>query len=145
MAGTYYLAYACPGRTLGSASAPFEELDLALVLLGRVERAESPQVLPLAGLGVLLPRVETVFAGLELSDHDATSGAGLWCRTSARSGMVVNAPTARSVQPTARRGLESSRSPSKRAMPAPRAARVLRCFWKSSGASLHYAQERDRS
>ena len=40
------------------------------------------------------------------------------------SGMVVKAPTARRVQPTARLGFGSSRSPTNNAIPAPSAARV---------------------
>src|SRR5436305_8719401 len=110
--------------SLASASGALEELDLALVLACGFERGEGAQVLPLARLRVLLPRVEAVLAGLELPDHDAASTPGLWCSTSARSGIVVNAPTARRVQPTAFFGLLSSRSPSSSAIPAPKAARV---------------------
>src|SRR5262249_14750615 len=61
-----------PERAVRSASAtPLEELDRALVLLGRLAGGEGPQVLALAGLRVRLPRVEAVFARLELADHDA--------------------------------------------------------------------------
>src|SRR5919202_1197096 len=49
--------------------AALEELHRALVLLGRRARLERAEVLPLPGLGILLPRVQAVLARLELADH----------------------------------------------------------------------------
>ena len=46
-----------------------EVLNVAFVLLGRpaaVERAEIP---PLAGLRILLPRIQPIFSGRQLPDH----------------------------------------------------------------------------
>src|SRR4051812_41150150 len=54
-----------------------EELDGALVLLGRGAGLEGPQVAPPSGLGVDLARVKTVTAGGELPDHAASMLATL--------------------------------------------------------------------
>src|SRR5436190_22215552 len=53
-------------------SAPLEELDLALVLLGRCARLERAEVAALAGLRVDLARIEAVPARRELADHGFT-------------------------------------------------------------------------
>lgn len=50
-------------------SVPFEVLDFSFVLCCRLTRGEGPQVSPLAGLGVLLSRVQAVLTCFELSDH----------------------------------------------------------------------------
>jgi len=47
----------------------FEILYGALVLLSLVARVEGSQVSPFAGLRVLLPRIQSVLAVLEFSDH----------------------------------------------------------------------------
>jgi len=46
-----------------------EKLDFPLVLLRSFARLKRAQIAPLAGLGVDLYGVETVFAGLEFPDH----------------------------------------------------------------------------
>ena len=48
---------------------PLEELDGAFMLLGGFARAESSQVSALAGFGVGLSGLESVFAGLEFANH----------------------------------------------------------------------------
>ena len=47
----------------------FEELNGALVLLGRVTCAECAEVLSLASLRVGLPRVEPVLSSSQFPDH----------------------------------------------------------------------------
>ena len=47
----------------------FEELDRAFVSLCRGSRLERSEVAALAGPGILLARVESVFAGREPSNH----------------------------------------------------------------------------
>src|SRR6185503_9844346 len=59
----------------GSATA-FEILYGALVLLCLVATVECPQISPFAGLWVLLPRIQSILAGLEFSDH-LFSGSGM--------------------------------------------------------------------
>ena len=49
---------------------PLEELHGFLMLLCRRARLERAEVTALAGLGIFLARIEPVFAGGELSDHD---------------------------------------------------------------------------
>ena len=53
---------------------PLEELNGALMLLGRLQRREGAQIAPPAGLRVPLARQQAVFAGLELADHGRRSG-----------------------------------------------------------------------
>src|ERR1700761_3700181 len=53
-----------------------EVLHGTLVLGGRVAGLEGAEVPALPGLGVLLARVEAVFAALELTDHGVSSSAG---------------------------------------------------------------------
>jgi hypothetical protein len=48
---------------------PFEVLDILLVLLGFLAAGEGAEVASLAGGGVLLAGIETIFAGFELADH----------------------------------------------------------------------------
>ena len=50
-------------------AATLEELDGPLVLLGRVPAREGAEVPALAGLGVLLARIEAVLARFKLADH----------------------------------------------------------------------------
>src|SRR5690349_16373394 len=57
------------GGSSADSPAPLEELHRALVLLGRRARLEGAEVPPLASLRVLLARVQTVLARLELPDH----------------------------------------------------------------------------
>jgi hypothetical protein len=47
----------------------FEVLHLTFVLFCLLARLKRTQVPPLSGLGIDLPRIEPVLAGLELSDH----------------------------------------------------------------------------
>lgn len=54
---------------------PLEVLNGAFVFLGGRTRPEGPKVPPLARLGVLLSRVESVLAVLELTDHECTRGS----------------------------------------------------------------------
>jgi hypothetical protein len=51
----------------------FEELDGALVFLGCAARLERAEVSPAAALGVNLPRVESILAGLQFADHGILS------------------------------------------------------------------------
>src|SRR5690348_1858496 len=53
----------------GALSATLEELHRLLVLLRRRSRLERPEVPSLAGLGILLLRVEPVLTGFQLPDH----------------------------------------------------------------------------
>ena len=46
-----------------------EELNCTLMLLGNGTRVEGPKVAALAGLGILLPGVQSVLAGCELPNH----------------------------------------------------------------------------
>ena len=46
-----------------------EVLHLALMLLGRLFRIKRAEIATLAGLGILLPRIKPILAGLESSDH----------------------------------------------------------------------------
>src|SRR5262245_310411 len=55
-------------------SGPFEVLHCALVLFGSGAGFECSQIPPLAGLRVLLARIEPVRAVLEFADHAVTSG-----------------------------------------------------------------------
>jgi len=57
-------------------SMPFEILDLALVLLGRCSRIEGSEIAAFPGVGVLLARIETIFARFELADHAASTRSG---------------------------------------------------------------------
>src|SRR5215470_3657980 len=50
---------------------PLEVLHRAFMLLGRGAGQKRPEIAPPAGLRILLARVETVFARLELADHQA--------------------------------------------------------------------------
>jgi hypothetical protein len=62
---------------------PLEVLNLAFVLLGGAFALEGAEVAALAGLRVLLARIEPVFAGFELADHAAgTLGGGVGLRLS---------------------------------------------------------------
>src|SRR5262249_58219867 len=54
-------------------------LDGTLVLLGRVATAERPEVLALAGLRILLLRVETVLARLQLANHTSPPRTSCHC------------------------------------------------------------------
>lgn len=47
----------------------FKELDSALMSAGLLQAGESAEIAPLAGLRVLLARVQPVFAGFQFSDH----------------------------------------------------------------------------
>ena len=55
---------------------PFEVLDLPFVLFRRLSGRERSEVLPLPGLFVLLPRVQPIFAALELADHGSPPAKG---------------------------------------------------------------------
>src|SRR4051794_5429393 len=57
------------GRRVSRSVPVLEELDGALVLLGRLPGGERAEVPPLAGPGVHLPRVQPVLAGLEFANH----------------------------------------------------------------------------
>src|SRR5439155_14683773 len=57
--------YAAAGRS----AAALDELHGALVGLRRLARLERSEVPPLPGLGVGLPRIEPVFARLQLANH----------------------------------------------------------------------------
>jgi hypothetical protein len=48
---------------------PFEKLNRALVLFRGFEGFERAEVPPFSGLRVLFPRVETIFTGLQFSNH----------------------------------------------------------------------------
>src|SRR6185369_12667645 len=61
--------FACGVRGNARDSVALEVLHGALVLLRRSERLERPEVAPLAGLRVLLARVQPVPALRELADH----------------------------------------------------------------------------
>ena len=50
-------------------SAPFEELDGALVLFGGGSAAEGAEVTSSSGARINFPGVQPVLIGLELSDH----------------------------------------------------------------------------
>src|SRR5260370_19407646 len=58
-------------RRVDQGSVALEELDGALVALGRRQRLEGAQVLPLARARVLLARIEAEPARLQLPDHGA--------------------------------------------------------------------------
>src|SRR5215210_3973323 len=93
------IASSCPGyhRLSGCPrSAPtLEELHGALVLLRRRAAVEGSQIASLAGLGILLPGVEPVLPGGELTNH-----------LRLRSGFGGDAETA---LPSARSGPSASR------------------------------------
>jgi len=57
------------GRGTGC-SVPLEVLHGALVLLGGLARLERAEVAALAGLRILLARVEPIFTRLQLADHE---------------------------------------------------------------------------
>lgn len=50
-------------------SVPLEVLDVALMSFGFLSCREGAQIAALAGLGILLARVETVLAGGEFANH----------------------------------------------------------------------------
>jgi hypothetical protein len=50
-------------------SPTLEELDRFFVVLRSVPGLEAAEVPPLPRLGIFLPRIEPILAGLELSDH----------------------------------------------------------------------------
>src|ERR1700716_719577 len=54
-------------------SVTLEVLHGAFVLLGCAARLEGAEVAALAGLGIGLARIEPVFTGCELADHEAAS------------------------------------------------------------------------
>ena len=47
----------------------FEILDVALMFLRRGKAVERSEIAALAGLGVFLAGIETVFAGSQFADH----------------------------------------------------------------------------
>src|SRR3546814_20979108 len=59
--------------SLAIASVPLEVLDFAFVLLRGLLAVEGAEVPALADLLVLAARVDAVFPGFELADHDAAS------------------------------------------------------------------------
>src|SRR3546814_10114677 len=54
-------------------SVPFEILHFALMLLGSRARRDRAEVAALPGLGMLLARIEPIFAGCQLSEHTRTN------------------------------------------------------------------------
>src|SRR5579872_2643023 len=56
-------------RERAASSMPLEILHRPFVLLGRGAAAEGAEIAAPSGPGVLLARIEPVFAGCELSDH----------------------------------------------------------------------------
>jgi len=56
-------------RSRASLTLPLEELDSALVLLGRRSGLEGPKVSALAGPGIFLIRVQPVFAAFQFPNH----------------------------------------------------------------------------
>src|SRR5262245_23931991 len=58
-------------------SATLEVLHGALVLLGGRARLERAEVSPFPGLWIDLPRVESILARRELSDHDGPASPSL--------------------------------------------------------------------
>jgi len=62
-------SFECSERLL----VPFEVLNGPLMFLGGGATCERSQVAPLAGFGVLLARVQTVLAGLQVTNHRGSS------------------------------------------------------------------------
>jgi hypothetical protein len=58
---------------MDAALVTLEVLDLVLVFLGRGAGLECPEIAAAASLGILLARVEAIFAGFELADHGFAS------------------------------------------------------------------------
>lgn len=56
-----------------------EVLHVTLMLFGSRARLERTEVAALAGTRILLSRIQTIFAGLELADHEATHDADMDC------------------------------------------------------------------
>jgi hypothetical protein len=56
------------GEAAAAGSVMLEILDFALVLFGGLARAEGAEI-PALPVAALLAGVESIFAGLELSDH----------------------------------------------------------------------------
>ena len=52
---------------------PLEVLHRALVLLGGGSSFEGAKISTAFGLGVELPRVQSIFAGTEFADHESPS------------------------------------------------------------------------
>jgi hypothetical protein len=50
-----------------------EVLHVTLMLFGSRARLERTEIAALAGTRILLSRIQTVFAGLELADHEGNS------------------------------------------------------------------------
>jgi hypothetical protein len=48
---------------------PLEKLNGSLVLLGRSSSLEGSEISALAGLGIFLPGVESIFTRFEFSNH----------------------------------------------------------------------------
>src|SRR5207302_10823542 len=62
-----------PSRAQAPSAAALEVLHRLLVLLGGGQRLDGAQVAALAGLGVLLARIEAILTALQLADHDEVS------------------------------------------------------------------------
>src|SRR6185437_10752574 len=96
-------------------SMPLEILDLAFVFFGGLARVKGAEIAALAGLRVLLARIEAIAAGRELADHGA---AVLRLRTAAGAFLMLAACALRiagvgfSDSGMSRRGLARKRSPS---------------------------------
>jgi hypothetical protein len=52
---------------------PLEVLHRALVFLGGGSSFEGAKIATVFGLGIELPRVQTIFAGTEFADHESPS------------------------------------------------------------------------
>jgi hypothetical protein len=63
---------------------PLEELHGALVLLRRGTARKRAEIAPPAGLRIFLSRIEPVFAGRELANHDGLSLIGVPLRLSSK-------------------------------------------------------------
>lgn len=85
--------------------AALEELNRALMPLGGGAASERAEVPSTAGAGILLPRIQTILAGLELSNH-GPSGIGA-CIQRADRGLDESAePIRRAVQSVRREAVE---------------------------------------